>query len=229
MIKLEKLNKFYKIGNGKFHALKDIDLTIEKGEFVSIEGESGAGKSTLLNIIGLLDNFDSGVYSFNDCLMDKMNDSKRSDFRNKKIGFIMQDFSLIDGKTVLFNTMLPLLLAKKSPSIGKIRGKALEILQRVGIADQANKKVNQLSGGQKQRVAIARALIASPEIILADEPTGSLDSKNTSQMLEMLRSINDEEGITIIIVTHSKIVSEYCKRKIVLSDGCIIEDSKTLQ
>lgn len=229
MLELKGLNKFYKVGNGKFHALKDINLSIEKGEFVSIEGESGAGKSTLLNIIGLLDGFDNGVYNFNNHPMNKMSDSKRCDFRNQMIGFIMQDFSLIDGKTVLFNTMLPLLLAKKSPSIGKIKDKALGMLQKVGIADQANKKVNQLSGGQKQRVAIARALVTSPHIILADEPTGSLDSKNTCQMLEMLRSINDEEGITIIIVTHSKIVSEYCKRQIILSDGVVISDSKMSQ
>lgn len=224
MIKLENLNKYYKVGKGKFHALKNINLTVEKGEFVSIEGESGAGKSTLLNIIGLLDDFDGGTYSFNGASMANMKDSGKSLFRNTKIGFIMQDFSLINGKTVLFNTMLPLLLAKKAPSLSVIKNKAKAVLERVGIADQAKKKVSQLSGGQKQRVAIARALITEPEIILADEPTGSLDSNNTAQMLEMLRNVNEEDGITVIIVTHSKIVSDFCKRKIVLSDGCVVED-----
>lgn len=224
MITLENINKFYKVGNGRFHALKDINLTINDGEFVSIEGESGAGKSTLLNIIGLLDNYDSGKYLFNDLSVEDMNDSKMSFIRNTKIGFIMQDFALINGKTVLFNTMLPLLLAKKAPSLSKIKEKAISVLERVGIADQAKKKVNQLSGGQKQRVAIARALVTEPTLILADEPTGSLDSKNTIQMLEMLREINEQDGITVVLVTHSKVVSEFCKRKITLSDGYIVND-----
>lgn len=225
MIVLKNLNKYYKVGKGSFHALRNINLTIEKGEFVSIEGESGAGKSTLLNIIGLLDSYDGGMYSLDGMPMDRMSDSKASELRNTRIGFVMQDFSLINGKTVLFNTMLPLLLAKKAPSISKIKTKAMAILERVGIADQAKKKISQLSGGQKQRAAIARALITEPDMILADEPTGSLDSKNTVQMLELLRSVNEQEGITVVIVTHSKTVSDFCKRRIVLSDGCVIKDS----
>lgn len=221
MITLNKINKYYKVGSGSFHALKDITLTINDGEFISVEGESGAGKSTLLNIIGLLDDYDSGQYRFDELSVENMKDSQMSLLRNSKIGFIMQDFALINGKTVLFNTMLPLLLAKKAPSLSEIKETALSVLDRVGIADQAKKKVNQLSGGQKQRVAIARALVTNPKLILADEPTGSLDSKNTVQMLQMLREINEKDGITVIIVTHSKTVSEFCKRRIMLSDGNI--------
>lgn len=224
MITLNKINKYYKVGNGNFHAIKDIDLIIQDGEFVSLEGESGAGKSTLLNIIGLLDNYDNGEYRFDEFSVENMGDSQMSLLRNTKIGFIMQDFALINGKSVLFNTMLPLLLAKKAPSLSKIKKAALSVLDRVGIADQAKKKVSQLSGGQKQRVAIARALVTNPRLILADEPTGSLDSKNTLQMLEILRDINKQDGITVIIATHSKTVSEFCRRRITLSDGNIIED-----
>ena len=225
MLQLEKINKYYPVGREKFHALKDISLTIEDGEFVSIEGESGAGKSTLLHILGLLDTFDSGSYQLDGKEVRQFNDATASAYRNQKIGFVMQDYSLIPGKTVLFNTMLPLLFGHRKERLSQVREKALSALQRVGIADQAKKKVSQLSGGQKQRVAIARALIGQPSMILADEPTGSLDTHTSAQIMDLLQAINQEDGITILVVTHSRRVSEYCHRKIVMSDGEIESDN----
>ena len=225
MIVLEKLNKYYKLGKGKFHALKDISLTVEDGEFLSIEGESGAGKSTLLHVIGLLDTFETGTYDLDGLAVRGMKDGLASRIRNEKIGFVMQDFSLISGKSVLFNVMLPLLFSKKRISLTAVRKRALKLLDRVGIADQAKKKVSQLSGGQRQRVAIARAMMAKPSVILADEPTGALDTATTAQIMELLKSINEREGITVIVVTHSAAVSDYCNRRIVMSDGRIISDT----
>lgn len=229
MIQLEKINKYYPVGKDRFHALKNISLSIGEGEFVSIEGESGAGKSTLLHIIGLLDRQDDGSYLLDGEPAEKLKDDKASKLRNEKIGFIMQDFALIPGKTVLFNTMLPLLVGKKTGSLKTIRDKAKTALERVGIFDQTTKKVSQLSGGQKQRAAIARALITNPDLILADEPTGALDSQTSEQILQLLQSINQTEKITVIVVTHSAAVSAKCKRRIVMSDGEIISDSAEAQ
>lgn len=222
MIKLTNVNKFYPVGKTKFQALADIDLEIGKGEFISIEGESGAGKSTLLHVLGLLDTFDSGEYWFEGTDVRRMGDAKASALRNRRIGFVMQDFALIPHKTVLFNVMLPLLFSK-TPLRG-MRKRALDALEQVGIAEQAGKRVNQLSGGQRQRVAIARALIIEPALILADEPTGALDSQTSRQILELLTKINAARGITIVTVTHSKLVSDYCRRKIVMADGRIVQD-----
>ena len=173
IIEIKNLNKYYPLGKSRFHALKDVNVAVEKGEMVSIEGPSGAGKSTLLHIIGLLDGFDSGNYLLNGVDMKNLKDTKASRIRNEEIGFVMQDFSLINQKTVLFNVMLPLLFSKTPYS--KIKGMAEDALESVGIYDQKTKKVNQLSGGQKQRVAIARAIVTNPSVILADEPTGALD------------------------------------------------------
>lgn len=224
MLQLKQIHKYYPVGQEKFHALKDVSLTIEDGEFVSIEGESGAGKSTLLHILGLLDTFDRGSYLLDGKEVKQFSDATASAYRNQKIGFVMQDYSLIPGKTVLFNTMLPLLFGHRKEGFRQVRQKALTALQRVGIADQAKKKVSQLSGGQKQRVAVARALVGNPSVILADEPTGSLDTHTSAQIMDLLQSINGEEGITVIVVTHSQRVSDYCRRKIVLSDGRIQSD-----
>ncbi len=226
MIVLEKVNKYYKLGKGKFHALKDISLTVQDGEFVSIEGESGAGKSTLLHIIGLLDTFESGSYFLDGTDVKGLKDGPASRVRNERVGFVMQDFSLIPGKSVLFNTMLPLLFSKNRISFRTVKKRALKMLERVGISDQANKKVSQLSGGQRQRVAIARAMMAKPSVILADEPTGALDTKTTGQIMELLKSVNEKEKITVIVVTHSKTVSDYCNRRIIMSDGEIISDTE---
>ena len=225
MIRLSKVVKYYPMGKRRFCALNNVSLLVEDGEFVSIEGESGAGKSTLLHIIGLLDEFEEGDYSFNGDYVHSLSDDEASEYRNKKIGFVMQDFSLIPGKTVLFNVMLPLLFSGSKDSLKKVKNRAIEALERVGLGEQIDKKVNQLSGGQCQRVAIARAIVTKPEIILADEPTGALDSVTTKQIMELLKSINETEKITIIVVTHSELVSGYCRRKVVMSDGCIIPDS----
>lgn len=228
MIQLEAINKYYPIGRDKFHALKDISLLVEEGEFISIEGESGAGKSTLLHIIGLLDHYDSGNYLLDEEKAWRLKDEKASQLRNKKIGFVMQDFALIPGKTVLFNVMLPLLIGKKTGSLKTIRQQAEKALERVGIYDQMTKKVNQLSGGQKQRTAIARAMVTNPKVILADEPTGALDSQTSEQIMQLLKSINQKEKITVIVVTHSPSVSALCQRKIVMADGKIISDSQSV-
>ncbi|MGN0481392.1 MAG: ABC transporter ATP-binding protein [Lachnospiraceae bacterium] len=219
MIELKNINKYYKIGKDKFHALKDVSLKIDDGEIISIEGESGAGKSTLLHIMGLLDSYDGGEFFIDDIDVSKLSDGKRAQLRNTKIGFVMQDFALIPGKSAKYNVMLPLLLSKKHISLHKISQMAEEILEMVGLGSQINKKVNQLSGGQRQRVAIARAVIINPMVILADEPTGALDTETTAQIMELLLRINREKNITVVIVTHSSQVAGYCSRNLHMKDG----------
>lgn len=221
MIEIEGLNKFYPVGKEKFHALKNIGLTIEDGESVAIMGKSGAGKSTLLNIIGCLDGFDSGEYLLDSVPVKGMGDREQAKLRNDKIGFVMQDFALIDYKTTLFNTMLPMYF-DKTPS-GKMKKKALAALSVVGIEDQAHKKINQLSGGQRQRAAIARAIVKNPPLILADEPTGALDSDTSRQIMQLLMEMNSR-GMTLIVVTHDETVAAYCGRKVVISDGGIVTE-----
>lgn len=225
MIAVTKLNKYYPVGKEKFHALKDIDLTIDKGEFVAVQGKSGSGKSTLLNILGCLDGFDKGQYRLMEQDVGKMNDEKTAKMRNEHIGFVLQDFSLVNSKSVLFNVMLPLYFGKVP--YRKMKPLALDALKQVGLNDQAIKKANQLSGGQRQRVAIARALVSSPDLILADEPTGALDSETAAQIMELLRSLNDK-GITVVTVTHDDTVAGYCRRRIMIQDGRIVSDTKLL-
>lgn len=225
MIEIEGLNKFYPVGKEKFHALKNIGLTIEDGESVAIMGKSGAGKSTLLNIIGCLDGFDSGEYLLDSVPVKGMGDREQAKLRNDKIGFVMQDFALIDYKTTLFNTMLPMYF-DKTPS-GKMKKKALAALSVVGIEDQAHKKINQLSGGQRQRAAIARAIVKNPPLILADEPTGALDSDTSRQIMQLLMEMNSR-GMTLIVVTHDETVAAYCGRKVVISDGGIVTERAVL-
>ncbi len=220
MITVKNLNKYYYSGGNKFHALKDMSFTIDDGDFVAIEGRSGAGKTTLLQILGCLDTFDSGTYYFKDIDIKNIKDDKSAKLRNKYIGFVLQDFSLINSKSVLFNAMLPLLF-NKTP-ISQIKEKALNSLALVGVQDQANKKVNQLSGGQKQRVAIARAIVTDPAVILADEPTGALDSVTSGFIMELLKELN-QSGITIVVVTHDNMVSDYCNKKLLIQDGTIIQ------
>ena len=221
MIEINCLNKFYPLGHEKFHALKNISFTIENGESVAIQGKSGAGKSTLLHILGCLDGFDSGSYLLDGVEVGKLNDEKAAHIRNDKIGFVLQDFSLINNKSVLFNTMLPLYF-NKTP-LGKMKGMAKEALSLVGLSDQMGKKANQLSGGQRQRVAIARAMINHPSIILADEPTGALDTETAAQIMELLCSLN-EQGVTLIVVTHDDAVAACCKRRIWIQDGKITDE-----
>ena len=222
MIKIEHLNKYYKTGRGRFHALKDISLEIGDGEFVCIEGRSGAGKTTLLNIIGCLDGFDSGSYLLNGQPVEKMGDRRLAAIRNHEIGFVIQDFALIAKEDVLFNVMLPLYFSRTGTA--KMKRLAQDTLELVGLADQAGKKVSQLSGGQKQRVAVARALVSGGGILLADEPTGALDSVTGRGIMELISRINSERGTTVVLITHDAEVASYARRRIALSDGAVISD-----
>lgn len=224
LIKTKDISKYYKIGKDNFAALDGINLEIDEGEFVAIQGTSGAGKSTLLHILGCLDSFDKGTYYFDGIDLSKMNDKKKAKFRNEKIGFVMQDFSLINHKKVGFNVMLPMYF--NSIPIREMHKKAHQALRKVGIEDQFNKKVNQLSGGQRQRVAIARAIVNNPSVILADEPTGALDTKTSAEIMELFKKLN-EDGKTIIIITHDMEVAAQCKRKIEISDGKIVNSNST--
>ena len=222
MIKIEHLNKYYKTGRGRFHALKDISLEIGDGEFVCIEGRSGAGKTTLLNIIGCLDGFDSGSYLLDGQPVEKMGDRRLAAIRNREIGFVIQDFALIAKEDVLFNVMLPLYFSRTG--MAKMKRLAQDTLELVGLADQAGKKVSQLSGGQKQRVAVARALVSGGGILLADEPTGALDSVTGRGIMELISRINSERGTTVVLITHDAEVASYARRRIALSDGAVISD-----
>jgi putative ABC transport system ATP-binding protein len=224
MIRIEKLHKSYPIGKDSLHVLKGIDLHIKEGEFVSIMGSSGSGKSTLLNIVGLLDEHDEGDYFLNGQLIKNLNEKKAAILRNKFLGFVFQSFNLISYKTALENVALPLYykgMARKERL--KV---ALEYLDKVGLKDWANHLPNELSGGQKQRVAIARALVTKPKVVLADEPTGALDSTTTDSVMDLLKDINDE-GMTVFVITHEEEVAEQTKRIVRLKDGVIISDEFT--
>lgn len=219
MIELNRLNKYYKVGKQKFHALKDIDLTVGDGEMVAVIGKSGAGKTTLLNILGLVDTWDSGSYTLDGTDVKSLSDRSLAKMRNEKIGFVLQDFALIEDQTVLFNVSLPLLLGNKVRFV-EVKPKAISALEKVGLLDQRNKKVGQLSGGQKQRVAIARAMINEPSLILADEPTGALDTGTGLEIMELLRQRN-ESGTTVIIITHDEAISKSCGRIVRIGDGML--------
>ena len=224
MIKIEKLHKSYPIGKESLHVLKGIDLHIKEGEFVSIMGSSGSGKSTLLNIVGLLDIHDEGNYFLNGQLIKDMNEKKAALLRNKFLGFVFQSFNLISYKTALENVALPLYykgMGRKERLVV-----ALNYLEKVGLKDWANHLPNELSGGQKQRVAIARALVTKPKVVLADEPTGALDSTTTDSVMDLLKDINDE-GMTVFVITHEQEVAEQTKRVVRLKDGVIISDELT--
>ncbi|QTD38026.1 ABC transporter ATP-binding protein [Polaribacter batillariae] len=224
MIKIEELHKSYPIGKDSLHVLKGIDLHIKEGEFVSIMGSSGSGKSTLLNIVGLLDVHDEGNYYLNGQLIKDMNEKKAAQLRNKFLGFIFQSFNLISYKTALENVALPLYY--KGISRKERLEIALEYLDKVGLKDWAKHLPNELSGGQKQRVAIARALVTKPKVVLADEPTGALDSTTTDSVMDLLKDINDE-GMTVFVITHEEEVAEQTKRIVRLKDGRIISDELT--
>ncbi len=224
MIKIEKLHKSYPIGKDSLHVLKGIDLHIKEGEFVSIMGSSGSGKSTLLNIVGLLDVHDEGDYYLNGQLIKDMNEKKAALLRNKFLGFIFQSFNLISYKTALENVALPLYY--KGMARKERLQVALDYLEKVGLKDWANHLPNELSGGQKQRVAIARALVTKPKVVLADEPTGALDSTTTDSVMDLLKDINNE-GMTVFVITHEEEVAEQTKRIVRLKDGLIISDEYT--
>ena len=218
MIHLKDINKTYQ-GAQPLHVLKGISLDIKKGEFVSIMGASGSGKSTLLNILGILDNYDSGEYLLNGVPIWNLSETKAAEYRNRMIGFIFQSFNLISFKTAVENVELPLFY--QGVSRKKRHTLALEYLERLGLLDWAEHYPNELSGGQRQRVAIARALITKPQIILADEPTGALDSKTSVEVMQLLKQLNADEGITQIIVNHDANVGAQTNRIIRIKDGVI--------
>jgi len=226
MLKINKLHKSYKMGDSSLHVLKGINLNVEKGEMVAIMGSSGSGKSTLLNIIGILDELDSGEYTLDGIEIKDLTEKKAAQYRNKFLGFVFQSFNLINFKNALENVALPLYyqgLKRKER-----QEKAMFHLEKVGLADWSTHLPNELSGGQKQRVAIARALAAEPKLLLADEPTGALDSATSQDIMQFLQQLNDE-GKTILIVTHEEDISLMCKRIVRLKDGVIMEDKKIKQ
>ena len=222
MIELKNIQKSYLTGYNKLDVLKGIDLHIEQGEFVSIMGSSGSGKSTLLNILGILDEYDSGEYRLDGTFINKQLSQKQAAiYRNQFIGFVFQSFNLLNFKTALENVALPLYYQKIDRK--KRQSIAMEYLERVGLKDWADHLPNQLSGGQQQRVAIARSMIAKPKVILADEPTGALDSKTSHEVMKLFKEVNDE-GITVLVVTHEDDISKMTKRIIRLNDGVIGEN-----
>ncbi len=218
MIRLENIHKTYNNGS-PLHVLKGVSLEIAKGELVSIMGASGSGKSTLLNILGMLDTYDSGAYYLNNRLIKDLSENQAADYRNRMIGFIFQSFNLINFKNALENVSLPLYYQ----NVGrKERNKlAMEYLDRMGLKDWAHHMPNELSGGQKQRVAIARALITKPQLILADEPTGALDTHTTQDVMNLLKEVNEQDGMTLVVVTHELEIAEQTKRIIHITDGLI--------
>jgi len=226
MLKINQLHKSYPIGDSSLHVLKGINLSVESGEMVAIMGSSGSGKSTLLNIIGILDEADSGEYTLDSVEIKNLTEKKAAVYRNKFLGFIFQSFNLINYKNALENVALPLYYQGQSRK--ERQKKALFHLEKVGLKDWAHHLPNELSGGQKQRVAIARALAADPKLLLADEPTGALDTKTSYEIMEFLQQLNDE-GKTLLIVTHEEDIAEMCKRIVRLRDGVILEDKKVEQ
>lgn len=221
MIGLKNIHKTYSSGNNKLHVLKGIDLNIREGEMVSVMGASGSGKSTLLNIIGLLDSHDKGDYYLNGMLIKEMNETRAAQYRNKFLGFVFQSFNLIQFKNAMENVAMPLYYQNISRK--KRNMLALGYLEKMGLLEWAGHLPNELSGGQKQRLAIARALISNPKIILADEPTGALDSKTSMEVMDILKEVN-KEGITMLIVTHERDIANRTDRIIRLKDGIVEKD-----
>ena len=226
MIDIKNLHKSYHMGNNSLHVLKGINFKVSEGEMVSIMGSSGSGKSTLLNILGILDEADEGTYYLDGTLIKNLNEKIAARYRNKFLGFIFQSFNLINYKSALDNVAMPLYYQGVKRNIRT--EKAMHYLEKVGLADWASHLPSELSGGQKQRVAIARALASDPKVLLADEPTGALDTKTSYEVMELIQGINDE-GKTILIVTHEDDIAHMTKRIVNLKDGIIIDDSVVTQ
>ncbi|WP_411030099.1 ABC transporter ATP-binding protein [Spongiimicrobium sp. 3-5] len=226
MIEIKDLHKSYKMGSNSLHVLKGINFSVEEGELVAIMGSSGSGKSTLLNILGMLDVADEGQYNLDGVVIKDLNETKAAKYRNKFLGFVFQSFNLINYKSAMENVALPLYYQRMPRK--ERQDKALKYLDQVGLKEWASHLPSELSGGQKQRVAIARAMAAEPKVLLADEPTGALDSTTSYEVMDLLQKINDK-GNTILVVTHEEDIAHMCKRIVYLKDGIIVEDKKVKQ
>lgn len=226
MIKLQDISKTYAMGENRVRALDSVSLAIQRGEFVAVQGSSGSGKSTLLNILGILDSADSGSYTLDDTRMDNLSHRQAAQYRNQFIGFVFQTFNLIHHKSAVENVALPLYY--QGVTRRKRNAIAMQYLERVGLADRASHKPSELSGGQSQRVAIARALITKPALILADEPTGALDSQTSEQIMQLFKEVN-REGRTVLMVTHEEDIAQRTKRVIHMRDGMVISDTASAE
>ena len=222
LIEVTNLSRVFDIGDLPVVALRDVSLTIERGDFVAIMGPSGSGKSTLMNILGCLDRATSGTYRLDGSAIENYDDDQLAVIRNQKIGFVFQQFNLLPRTSAIENVELPLLYA--DPPVENSRERALKALAAVGLAERSDHHPNQLSGGQQQRVAIARALVNNPQIVLADEPTGALDSRTSVEIVAILQRLNREQGITIVMVTHEADIAAFCRRNIYFLDGRITRD-----
>jgi putative ABC transport system ATP-binding protein len=227
VVKIEEIHKIYDSGEIPVHAVRGVSLDIHRGEFVALMGASGSGKSTLMNLLGCLDRPTRGRYLLDGIDVSQLDRNELADIRNQKIGFVFQGFNLLARTTALENTELPMMYGKRRHSSRDMRQRALHSLEIVGLSDRADHFPNQLSGGQQQRVAIARALANDPEILLADEPTGNLDSKTSVEVMGVFQKLN-EQGITIIMVTHELDIARYCKRNLILRDGRLVRDELVL-
>jgi putative ABC transport system ATP-binding protein len=224
LIRIVDLRKSYALGDVTVHALRGVGLEIQRGEFIAIVGASGSGKSTLMNILGLLDRPTSGAYYLDGEDVSGFERDRRAELRNRKIGFVFQNFSLLARTTALENVELPLLYNGKGRSPRERAQQAMRLLEAVGLAERAHHAPNQLSGGQQQRVAIARALVNEPELILADEPTGNLDSRTSVEIMEILQRLNREQGLTVVLITHEHDIAEYATRVVAVRDGRVLSD-----
>lgn len=223
VVQLENVTKTYSNGEVEVHAVRGISLEVQRGEFVAIMGSSGSGKSTLMNILGCLDRPTSGRYRLDGVDTSGLDRNERADLRNRKLGFVFQGFNLLSRTTALENVELPMLYSAESLSSAERRRRALRALEIVGLADRSEHLPNQLSGGQQQRVAIARALVNQPQVLLADEPTGNLDSRTSVEVMGVFQRLNDE-GITILMVTHELDIARFCRRNLIVRDGRIVRD-----